>query len=241
MTMRPFWLSLALLGCFASAAYSQALQLPSFSIFNVDTTVSVPDGGGAYIGGVKRSSSGSTAFGPALGPRRAIGTSTSASALRVKATVHDFAAHDEALLGSKSGTKGSSAGKGANATASSALPGHAGRLARAGESSAGQAPSGSLAEARRQHAAELAARDDMAQEHIDKARTAAANGKPKVAKMFYKMAARDVSDELRRSIQREIDALDRDSPTGSGSSKVASASESKQPRAKSSKASERGF
>ena len=39
------------------------VQLPSFSIFSVNTTVSVPDSGGMYLGGVNRARDSSTTRG----------------------------------------------------------------------------------------------------------------------------------------------------------------------------------
>ncbi|HEV3006145.1 MAG TPA: hypothetical protein VGX78_16875 [Pirellulales bacterium] len=187
--------------------------------------MSAPDSGGAYVGGVGQASSGSTAFGPALGPRRASGQNRGASSCRVKATIHDFAAHDEALQGEADG----------KSSAASAESRTQRRLAKARESSAGQAPSGSLADARRKHAAELAAHDEAAEELIAKGRKALAQGKPNVAKMYYKMAARDASDEMKRKIRREIDAL----PAATDSAKLASAS-SADARATSSKSTEQG-
>jgi len=221
MTVRSFCLSLSLVGYWSSLAGAQAVQLPSFSFFGVDTAVMAPDRGSAYIGGVRRVSSGSTAFGPSLGPRRAIGSSTSASQLRVKATIHDFAAHDEALLGDSQ-------------SSSSDAP------ARSDESSASRAPQGSLAEARRQYAAELAANDEAAKVSLAQARKAAADGKLGAAKIFYKMAARDASAELRRKIAREIDALSSDTDSSMVAAKHDQAA--KRPRAKSPKAGgPRGF
>jgi hypothetical protein len=225
MTLRSFWLSLALVGCWSSLAGAQAVQLPSFSFFGVDTSVMAPDRGSAYIGGVRRVSSGSTAFGPGLGPRRAIGSSTSASQLRAKATIHDFAAHDEAhneaLLGNLQSSPDTAP-------------------ARGDESSAARAPRGSLAEARRQYAAELAANDEAAQDTLAKARKSASDGKLGAARIFYKMAARDASADLRRKIEREIDAL----PSRSDSPELAATPNqaAKRPRAKSPKAGgPRGF
>ena len=72
MLARITWLSAGMLAGLVSPAVAQlpaTVQLPSFSYFGVDTSVSVPDRGSISLGGVGRSSSGSTAFGPVLGPR----------------------------------------------------------------------------------------------------------------------------------------------------------------------------
>ena len=63
----------------ASSARAQAVQLPTFNYFTVQTTVSVPDRGGAVLGGVNRASSGTTSrgFGPLR--NRASGSSIGSS------------------------------------------------------------------------------------------------------------------------------------------------------------------
>jgi hypothetical protein len=47
-----------------TAAQAQTVQLPTFNFFTVRTTVSVPDSGGAYLGGVNRSAMGQSALRP---------------------------------------------------------------------------------------------------------------------------------------------------------------------------------
>jgi len=81
---------------------ASAVQLPTFSYFTAPTTVSVPDRGGTYMGGVKRSASGRIESGAPLLPfkNRAIGNESSASSISVHAYIHDFEAMDEAILGS---------------------------------------------------------------------------------------------------------------------------------------------
>jgi hypothetical protein len=80
-----------------------AVQLPTFSHFSVGTTVSVPDRGSAYMGGINRSSSGRSTFGTPLLPFRpfrntAIGSSQGAMSVHASAWIHDFEAMDEYLL-----------------------------------------------------------------------------------------------------------------------------------------------
>src|SRR4051812_25435902 len=74
------------------------VQLPSYSVFTVQTTVSVPDGGGAYLGGLKSGASNSSRFG--IGPlsNRGLSSSRSASGMSVSATVIDHAEIDRAIL-----------------------------------------------------------------------------------------------------------------------------------------------
>lgn len=84
----------------SSIATAQVVQLPSYNFTTIGTTVSVPDRGAAYLGGVYRSSEGSTIRGVPLVPfkNRAIGSSSGASTMSVHATLIDLAAMDEALL-----------------------------------------------------------------------------------------------------------------------------------------------
>lgn len=91
----------ASIACWPDAtARAQVVQLPSYNFTTVGTTVSVPDGGAAYLGGIYRASEGSTTRGVPLIPfkNRAIGRSLGASTMSVTATIIDHAAMDEALL-----------------------------------------------------------------------------------------------------------------------------------------------
>lgn len=86
-------LSLTVFACSAIAwpAGAQVVQLPTFQFFSVSTSVSVPDSGGAFLGGVGRSSMGSQEFAPPwMRPPLAGGISTSASGVGVRATIHDL-------------------------------------------------------------------------------------------------------------------------------------------------------
>lgn len=120
MRRRVTWLSLIVVGVVASSAFAQppvggsleqtttewpgtTVQLPTFSFFSVGTTVSVPDRGSAYLGGIKRAATGRNEFGVPMLPFRpfkntGIGREVSASSVHVTATIHDFEAMDEFLL-----------------------------------------------------------------------------------------------------------------------------------------------
>lgn len=84
----------------AQNAPASAVQLPTFGYSTAPTTVSVPDRGGVYMGGIKRSSSGRTESGAPLLPfkNRSIGNQTSATSFSAHAYIHDFEALDEAAL-----------------------------------------------------------------------------------------------------------------------------------------------
>lgn len=101
------FLTIALLlsiGSFAQAQQNRAasaVQLPTFGYNTATTTVSVPDRGGTYMGGIKRSSSGRVESGAPLLPfkNRAIGNQTSATSFSSHVYIHDFEAMDEQILG----------------------------------------------------------------------------------------------------------------------------------------------
>ena len=79
------------------------VQLPSFSFFSVRTTVSVPDGGGAYLGGINRGRDSSSRRG--LG-NRAIGSDRNAGGVMVRAQIHDMDELDKAVLADAAGRRG---------------------------------------------------------------------------------------------------------------------------------------
>lgn len=185
----------------ASAQAPSVVQLPSFSFFTVDTTVSVPDRGTASLGGIGRSSSGSTAFGPALGPaNRGFGRSLSSSSVTMRATIHDFDALDRATLARASR-------RGGSRPARNAWDDRTTRRYGAQSGSSESVPVGSVADGRRRHAAESAAQVAETQSNLEHARRAAADGKAGVAKIFYKMALRHASGKLKSEIDRELAAL----------------------------------
>ncbi|HWB13479.1 MAG TPA: hypothetical protein VG826_29915 [Pirellulales bacterium] len=189
---------LATVSVLTGAAYAQApavVQLPSFSTFGVDTSVSAPDRGSVSLGGVGRSSTGSTAFGTGFGPgNRSFGRSLSGSRTSVRATVHDIEALDRETLARAKGTGERSATPGQSM---------ARRLSAAQQSSAGQVPSGSVAEARRRWAAQAAATQAEALQTLKRAREAAAAGKTSAAGVFYRLAGKEASGELKSQIERE--------------------------------------
>jgi hypothetical protein len=87
----------------------------------------------------------------------------------------------------------------------SAPAGSAGRAA-AGPSSATR-PAPSVAEARRAYEAEAAQKNDGALGYVERARNAEANGKTNVAKIYYQMAYRRASGELKGEILERLRSL----------------------------------
>ncbi|HET6883539.1 MAG TPA: hypothetical protein VFI31_25530 [Pirellulales bacterium] len=202
MARNTFLVGVSILFCGTAAAYGQqasVVQLPSTSIFGADTTVSVPDRGSASLAGSGRSSTGSTAYGSGLLPgNRSFGSSTSGSNTSVRATVHDMDELDRQAL--------SRAKQGGSKKLSTASDG-AKRLAAARQSSAGVVPAGSVAEARRRRAAELESEQAEATANVERAREAVAAGKQSVAAMFYRLAARQATGQLKTQVEKEAAAL----------------------------------
>jgi hypothetical protein len=209
---RLLTMALALAGpaTITNGAWAQAVQLPSFHYFTVSTTVSVPDRGAAYLGGVRRAASGRAGRGVPLlgrapglgrlGRSDAIGSSIGASDVSVSATIIDHRELDEAVL--------AEAGKRRGGDAIASAPEaerEAGALDHAGVLRA--APVASVADLRRQNAEQDEAQRQEALALVAKARQAEAAGKPGVAQVYYAMAARRGDDELRRRITERVSAL----------------------------------
>ena len=82
----------------AASAQNLTVQQPVFTNFSVATTVSVPDRGGAFIGGVSRAGSSRKSFGP-LRSGSSFGLFRNHSGLSTHVTIHDMHEMDQLLLG----------------------------------------------------------------------------------------------------------------------------------------------
>ena len=207
-SISPFVIShIPVVGGFPSVGFvtpfapATAVQLPTYSMFGTQSTVSVPDRGNALLGGVNRAASGRNEFGaPGLPGNRAVGIDRSAAGTRVNVMIHDMAEMDERIL------KGST-GAPAGADSASHLDPAARRLAAARASSAGR-PAPSVAEARRLRAAEQVNGDGEVAGYMERARNAEKSGKKNVAKIYYRMAARRASGELKEQILARLRSLE---------------------------------
>lgn len=183
MSRRIFVLGLLGSSLTVLPARAQVVQLPTFQFFTVNTSVSVPDRGGAYLGGVGRSSMGTQQFAPPwMRPPLASGIASSASGVGITATVHD-------LHGPATG----------NAAATTPEQHARGRLAAA---SRDQLPRGA---AERQAAA--ARNDEEARCFLELGDRARAAGKLDVAKVYYTMSARRAQGRLARTAADRLTAL----------------------------------
>jgi len=164
------------------------VQLPTFSFFTVQTTVSVPDSGGAYLGGISRGSDGSTTRG--IGPlrNRGLASTRGASGMSIHARIIDNHEMDEAILAQ-------AAAKSGNAASTVALQPIAAQ------------PFESVAAIRVRNAAAAAEKSSEAAEYFAKAQKAEAEGKTGAAKIYYQMVMRRDAGSLKEQAQARLAAL----------------------------------
>lgn len=202
---------MALLGAAGVATAQNApttVQLPTFSFFTVRTSVLVPDSGGSYLGGMSSGSYSSTSrgqpfwskspwFSP-LGASRGISSGVDAGGVSVHATIIDREELEKAVLSEPA----------ARTAPPSETELEAARLSLHTESDQHEEAAGnSVAVIRRQQAAEDARKAQQAASLLAKAKELEAANKPGQARIYYRMASRHASDELKREIAERMAAL----------------------------------
>jgi hypothetical protein len=218
---------LLLLWGLSGAALAQrpatTVQLPTFSFFSTATTVSVPDGGSAYLGGINRASDGRNEFGVPLLPLRpfrnsAIGSQRSASSMRVTATIHDFEAMDEFLLNQPTefrrlqGLQSPAAMLGH--TLQPRLPNRSPAWEPSALAGAEASTVATVAEIQARREQQRQSRLTEAEQFYRRAQDAEEAGKASVAKIYYQMAARRATGELKQQALAKVEGLGR-AQTGS--------------------------
>jgi len=203
-------------------ASAQTVQLPTFSFTGVGTTVMVPDRGAAYLGGINRSAEGRSEFGvPGLAfpgfQSRGIGQDRSATSFWASATIHDFDAMDQALLNTPS----------PNGFARSSYSGMSRGLPETPATIAGRtfqrntanlagnwraepdasSPVSNAAAEQANRATRQAIRADEAVSFFARGQQAEADGKPNVAKIYYQMAVRRATGDLKQQVQARLDVV----------------------------------
>lgn len=189
------------------------VQLPTFRFFTVQTSVSVPDGGGAYLGGMKtaRDSSLTRGFGPFRS--RGIGSDRGAGGMSVHATIIDLKEMDDAILAEAAAGRPGAPAFDPDAARAELLARHVGKTftsASAREASAPAPLTGSVAAIRAENAAAAEARSSEAAQYFAKAQSAEGDGKPAVAKYYYQMVARRDRGQLQQLSLERIAAIDAD-------------------------------
>lgn len=173
---------------------SVSVQLPTFQYFGTSTTVLVPDRGGAYNGGINRSSYNSRSRGVPLFPwaNRAISRGAAAANTSTHAWIHDHQAMDEALLQQAAQRRGASEPS----------------LTLNGDEVPDADPV--LVSAKEFERRQSAAQDKLqaeAMQHLAKAKSMLAEGKPGVAKIYFQMAYRRAEGSLKAEIAAEMKEL----------------------------------
>ncbi len=207
--------ALALFALSASPVTAQnAVQLPTLSSFRTNTTVSVPDRGSVYTGGINRASSGRNEFGTPLLPlrNRSIGSERSASSVWTSVYIHDFEAMDEALLSQARGRAPLH-----HSLGSSSIAAHGSRPLRGASqspratwnaSSTSQPSSGplskSVAQLRSERDGVQQARLAEAERLYEQGKNAEAKGKLSVARIFYQQASRRAEGPLQKEILAQL-------------------------------------
>ncbi len=221
----PVTLAAAALCLWAGDSFAQrpatVVQLPTFSYFSVGTTVSVPDRGSVYMGGVNRSAMGRNEFGVPMAPFRpfkntAIGRDVSASGVRVTATIHDFEAMDEYLLNQPTTFRSQQLSALQNRRNGAATLAHTlqPRDPRRGSSwraasprTSAESPQMSLADAQARRERQQTARSSEAVDFFERGRRAEATGKTSVVKIYYQRAARRADGVLQSQISARLAAI----------------------------------
>jgi hypothetical protein len=171
-----------------ASAQNLTVQQPVFSNFSVSTTVSVPDRGGAYLGGVSRAGSSRRSFGP-LRSGSSFGLFREHSSASAHVTIHDMRAMDEFLLGQ--------AERGSVDRNRTALGGSAGN---AYSSLVGRHGTRSASARVGRTSAALSSPVTRAGRSFRLGQQAEAKGKTSLARLHYKMAARHGSSDARAKL-----------------------------------------
>jgi hypothetical protein len=185
----------AIVGDCQTSLAQRVVQLPTFDVFSVNTTVVVPDRGSVFLGGNSSSSSGRDGSGvPLLGGRPftnvGIGRTSAAGGVSVSAQIHDLEAMDAALLAQTAGDSQQS-----RQTASQ------------------PASAASVAQIRADAAAKEKAKQQEGADHLAHARQLMAEGNAAVAKIYFQMAARGATGEVQQQALAALRALERPNAT----------------------------
>jgi hypothetical protein len=173
----------------ASPALAQTIQLPSFNVFSVDTTVLVPDSGPAPVAGNRRTSSSTNSFG-GFPRQRATASDRQVTGAHVIAKIHETQEVDEALPQSSAVVKAPTTPTTRTTTA---------RTMATAEVVA-DSKLASVDELRRQRDAQAMTEQQAARLVFERGRLAQAARKPDVATVYYRSAAKRATGALRQEI-----------------------------------------
>jgi len=222
MNVSRIGLAVAAFVCLISfEASAQTVQLPTFTFTGISTTVWVPDQGAVFLGGIDRAADGRNEFGvPGLPfpgfQNRGIGQDRSASSFWVTATIHDFDAMDRALLSTPTPEdltrtfSGPSGGLGLTAAAIAQRTFRPEPVNLAGNWRPQPDPPPPVSDVAAEEAARATRRAVRAHEADDafaRGQQAEADGKPNVARIYYQMAVRRATGDLKLQAQARLEAI----------------------------------
>lgn len=206
---------------------AQTIQLPTQRIVGVGTTVSVPDRGSVYLGGIGQSQTGTDSRGvPLFGKvplvdrlfrNRTIGSSTGSSGLAVNVMIHDMNEMDQALLAAAADREGKSPQALLITRRAQELTSNVTSVERsaAGRS---QGNSSSIAAIRAEQQRDRAAADQEAMDLLTQARDALQDNKPGLAKIYLRMAAKRGSSDIAYEARQVFEEIQRASAVRSAKS-----------------------
>lgn len=204
----------------SSIGFAQTVQLPTVQVFSVDTTVSVPDGGGVALGGINRAVDSSVSrglpFGKGpLGSNRGLSSIRSGSNVSVHAKIIDHQELDAAVLAEAAALRASRAmdpKEVALQQKADYLARHLAPSPRRVVEPRPQAASPSVAQIREQNEAAAAERAAVAEANFAKGQKAERENKPGIAKIYYQMVARGEQGVWRQQALVRLAAMQ--SPAG---------------------------
>ena len=207
MTLRASVICCALVAAGVTTCSAQVIQLPTFRFFTVSTTVSVPDSGSAYLGGVRRARYGMTSRGvPGLGKvpgisrlfnNRGSGSSLTSSGASVSASIIDHAEIDALLLAEAAGRRPTGAVLTVTDRKALILSSHIGRSTDVGLRLGGDGPRESVAAIRLRNEAVARAHTVEMQEYWQRGQRAESLNRWCAARVCYDIIARRGSGALR--------------------------------------------
>lgn len=205
------WLALLLIAAQVRAqppAVPTTVQLPTISVFSVQTTVWAPDRGGTLLGGTSAASDQRRVLGPWPAAIRDVASTRAARWASVHVTIIDHAAIDQELL-AEAARQGSGA-----LPVPRDLDEQARWLTRhLGRADASLDAPHSVAEARAAHAREEEAQDRQAAEYLKAGQRALAAGNAGAARVYLQMASRSASPRISEEAKRWFEAASKMPPT----------------------------
>jgi hypothetical protein len=178
------------------------VQLPTISVFSVQTSVWAPDRGAALLGGMGTAGDQRRVLGPGPALTRDTSSTRAAGGASVHVTIIDHTAIDQALLAQAAQQSGSPSATNRELDAQARwLTRHLGRA----DTLAGGPRS--VAEAHAAHAQQQQAIDRQAADYLAAGERALAAGNPGAARVYFQMASRSSSPLISEKAKRVFESI----------------------------------